>query len=220
MSVAYNNNYKHYNLQNGYYFRDRSKIPSHITPTAALKVIYYKLNAIFHGICLGKCARQFVTGTLEWLVYTRRYHLPSFLTTIIPSKQDIIFGGKGRNRVIARTLDTVTILVPLPFTCYFGYRSVLMSNDISMLFELKAKTELNIVTHNDAKTPHAELRVIHVIIPLQHKFKNLYYCPPDDISPNTRIEYLFSTRELAQIHRNLSHATAALLTAPSTILPS
>lgn len=50
------------------------------------------------------------------------------------------------------------------------------------------------------KNPTANLRSLATTIPLVFRYNHLYY------EPNTNAEILFSSAELAQIHRNLGYA--------------
>ena len=62
----------------------------------------------------------------------------------------LIYGGKGKNRVVAESNGKVTIRVPLPALCYFDYQSFLITNDVPMVLGLTIHTNFRTITN---KTP-------------------------------------------------------------------
>lgn len=128
------------------------------------------------------------------------YHLPSAFHKIYKLSTSITFGGKGEQKVQVKSIGRIVVRVPLPGATYFDFWSLLISNDIPMLLGLSTQTKLRMITDKDPDKPNATFRSVGVTVNLVRKFGHLYYegSPP--------FEYLFSSTELAQIHRNLGHA--------------
>ena len=83
-----------------------------------------------------------------------------------------------------------------------------------MLLGITTQTNLRTVTDKDPQKPTANFQALGIVVPLVRKFGHLYYEHADTH------DYLFSTTELAQIHRNLGHAPWLSLQCPSPSLPS
>lgn len=202
MYVAYNIDFKYHNPQYEYCYHEYLNIPTPI-PCKFAESITVHTNTFLHSMCLDERLCPSVTGVNWQLFYTCKYHLPSYLTTNIPSHKDVTFGGKETNRIIVEKLGTITIRAPSSGAFFFEYLAPIVSDDVSMLLGLHTHIILKTVIHKHKTTPLAELRAINVTIPLQQKFGELYYCIPNSNSSNPRTEYLLTTTQLAQIHRNL-----------------
>lgn len=157
-------------------------------------------TAIFHGFCFDEGAPQSVTGVNQWFAYLSTYHLPSSYHDIHQLQSTITFGESGKQKVKVSTIGRITIRVPLPGHTFFDYQSLLIHNDVPMLFGLATQTRLHTVTDKHPLHPVAHLNTLNITISLTLKFKHLYYIP------HPSLDFLFSSSELAQIHRNLGHA--------------
>lgn len=168
----------------------------HLHPT-----LTYDDTVPYHGVCFDEGAPHSVTGINQWMAYLRTYHIPPALREIDKKKIKITFGGKGKNQVKVEAIGTVVIRMPLPAESFFEFKSLLISNDVPMLLGLSTQRKLRAITDKDPENSSVFFKAIGVRLPLVLKFGHLYYeGPPGD--------YLFSTAELAQVHRNLGHATA------------
>lgn len=210
LSLAYNIDQEFNNPRNEYCYHERTMIPP--DPPVHNKLltgIAYNTDILYYGFCLDEGAPQSVTGVNQWLAYHRKYHLPPHFKDISPLSTTITFGGIGGNKVKVQSLGTVVIRMPLPGETFVDYRSLLISNDVSMLLGLQTQMRLGMVTHKDVAHPYAEMKAVGITIPLTLKYGHLYY---EAVNEQTHYmenaEYLFSMAELAQVHRNLGHAPA------------
>lgn len=128
------------------------------------------------------------------------YHLPPAFHKVFDLSTSITFGGKGEHKVQVISIDCIIVRVPPPGATYFDFWSLLISNDIEMLLGLSTQTKLRMITDKDPDKPNATFRFVGVTVTLVRKFGHLYY------EGSLPFEYLFSSTELAQIHRNLGHA--------------
>ena len=92
--------------------------------------------------------------------------------------------------------------MPLSDINYFDYRSLLIHNDVPMLIGLRTQTKLRALTDKDPQNLSITLRTLDITLPLVVKDQHLYYEGPP------KGDYLFSSAELAQVHRNLGHVPA------------
>lgn len=71
-----------------------------------------------------------------------------------------------------------------------------------MPLRLHTQTKLRVITDKSRDHPTVTFKATGIFLPLVFKLGHLYYERPP---PH---EYLFSTSELVQVHRNLGHAHA------------
>lgn len=178
-----------------------AEIPSHLQDV----VLRYKhlrpnLTVKFHGFWFEESAPHSFTVVNQWVSYMQKYHLPSEYHEIQKLQTVITFGGKVEQKVEVSTVGPVKICVPLPGYSFFDYESILIVNDVQMIFGLSTQIRLWIVTEKNSESPKVHLRALNVTIPLIMKFNHIYYEGP---SSN---DFLFSSAELAKIHRNIVHA--------------
>lgn len=106
------------------------------------------LQVAFHGFCFDEDAPQSVTGANQRFAYLSTFHLPSEYHNIYQLNSTITFGGTGKQRVEVTTIGCVHIRVPLPGQSYFNYHSLLIQNDVPMLFGLSIQAHLHTFTSN------------------------------------------------------------------------
>lgn len=115
----------------------------------------------------------------------------SFLSLFIFRKASRL--EETEKNVNCRTMGLVTIHSPISEINYFGYRRLLINNDILMLIGLKTKTRFRVQTDKYRCNLSITLRSLSIMLPLVVKDHHLYYEGP----PNK--DYLFISAELAQL---------------------
>lgn len=153
----------------------------------------------FHQICFDEGATQSVTGVNQWFAYLRVHHVPTAYHDINHFETRIIFGGKGKQNVNVAILGRVNIRAPLPGFTYFDFSSLLIVNYVPMLFGFATQIRLRTITERRPELT-AYLGALDVFIPLVFMSNHLYYVS------DCNNDFLFSSTELEQIHRNFGHA--------------
>lgn len=96
--------------------------------------------------------------------------------------------------------------IPVLGQSYIEYTSYLVDVNVPMLFLLPDQRRFKCVTSKDDSGPeHLLFRTASLSLPLTLQFGHLYYNP----CPNEHDIVLFTSSELAQVHRNMGHAAAA-----------
>lgn len=185
----------------GYYLHDIFKIPPHLDDVLHhYPRLHQNLNVKAHGFCFHEGAPQSITGLNEWFAYLRLHHLPIEYHDIHKIKTTFTFGGKVKQNVEAKTIGRVHIRVPIPGQLHFDYESIMILNDIPILFGLATQIRLQNVTYKNHTSPRDHSRFRNVTLPLVHKFEHTYY------SGDLDTDFLFYSAKLAQIHGNIGHA--------------
>lgn len=162
---------------------------------------------LFKRFCLDEGAPHSVTWLRQWLAYLSNFTLLDEVLKLHPVQSHLIFGVKDHNSIKYRALGMVNICFPLPYFTYFSYESFLIYNDIPMLLALmllalNLQRKLQALPDKNEHSPTILLRKFGIELLLVYKDGYIYY------EGHSKASFLFTTIELAQIHRNLGHAPA------------
>lgn len=107
------------------------------------------LHTPSNGFCFGERCTQTVTGFNQWFAYPSKYHVPTAHHEIHELHSTINHDSAGRQMVEFSTISHVTIRFPRPEQTYLDYLSLLIHNNLPMLFGLSTQTRLHTVTDKD-----------------------------------------------------------------------
>lgn len=200
INLCYNIQIELLNPQNQFHFTEQPASTPNPPISALVKKHIIDIILEFKGFCMDEGAPYSVTGLKQWLDYVKTYNIPNEFYTILHNSTSLAFGGKGKEKVSCQSLGIVKIRVPLPDATFFDYRSLIILNDVPMLLGLQTQTRLRTITDKYTSNLRINLRSLNIKLPVVIKDNHLYYEGP------SRGEILFSSAELAQIHRKLGHA--------------
>ena len=120
--LAYNIQHEVVNPKHEYYLHNRPYSPPDVHDLYRMhRKLHFDPLTSFHGICFDEGAPHSVTGINQWMAYLCKYPVPQELKKIQPTSASLIYGGKGKKRVVVESIGKVAIRAPLPAECYFDY---------------------------------------------------------------------------------------------------